>query len=123
MSLHKLFQIVGLFSALIFFGINLFAQQTNPVERQVANPLTDTPNINPVAADTEIKAPSRKKTVVQEGGDGELVVYSANQTVTGKEGNRIVAHTGNVDARYGIYRMQADKLTVQREQWQQFSQD
>jgi hypothetical protein len=36
------------------------AQDTNPVERQVANPLTDTPNINPVAPEQDIKAPKKK---------------------------------------------------------------
>ncbi len=94
-----------------FWGNN-FAQQTNPVERQVANPITDTPNVNPVANEQEVKVKPKKKLPTEEGGDGELVVYSENQTATGKEGNRVVTHTGAVDARYGIYRMQADKIVV-----------
>src|SRR5690606_9052169 len=90
-----------------------FAQQTNPVESQLANPITDTPNINPVAPQQEAK-PSKKKdtSFEQEGGDGELVVYSEHQSVEGEEGKRIIVHEGNVDVRYGIYRLQADKITI-----------
>nr|MBA3599885.1 hypothetical protein [Acidobacteriota bacterium] len=36
------------------------AQQTNPVDRQVANPITDQPNVSPVAPERDIKAPKRK---------------------------------------------------------------
>lgn len=89
------------------------AQQTNPVERQVANPITDTPNINPISSQQDISAPKPKKTSFeQEGGDGELVVYSERQTVEGPEGSRVIVHSGNVDVRYGIYRMQADTITI-----------
>jgi LPS-assembly protein len=89
------------------------AQQTNPVERQVANPITDTPNINPVSAEQSIAAPKKPKTSFeQEGGDGDVVVYSEKQTVEGEEGKRILIYTGNVDVRYGIYRLQADKVTL-----------
>ncbi len=112
MSLHKFTKIISFFCCLAFLGISSLSQQTNPVERQVANPMTDTPNVNPVAADTEIKAPIRKKSVIEEGGNGDLVVYSDNQTGEGKEGSRIVTHTGKVDVRYGIYRIQADKMTI-----------
>lgn len=87
------------------------AQQTNPVERQVANPITDTPNINPISQD--ISAPKRTTGGLQaEGGDGEVVVYSERQTVEGEAGSRIVVHSGNVDVRYGVYRLQADKITI-----------
>ena len=89
-----------------------FGQQTNPVDRRVANPITDTPNINPITQE-QIAAPStRKTTVPPEGGDGEVVVYSDSQTVEGEQGKRVVIHSGNVDVRYGIYRMQADKITI-----------
>jgi LPS-assembly protein len=89
------------------------AQQTNPVERQVANPITDTPNINPVSAEQNISAPKAKRpTVAPEGGDGEVVVYSERQSVEGPSGKRVVRHSGNVDLRYGIYRMQADEITI-----------
>ena len=91
-----------------------FAQQTNPVERQVSNPITDTPNINPVSAEQSIAPPKLKKKLSfeEEGGDGDLVVYSDKQTVEGEKGKRIIHHTGNVDAHYGIYRFQADDITI-----------
>jgi LPS-assembly protein len=91
-----------------------FAQQTNPVERRVANPITDTPNINPISAEQTISQPKPKvsPTVQPEGGDGEVVVYSERQSVEGPEGKRVVIHEGNVDVRYGIYRLQADKITI-----------
>jgi LPS-assembly protein len=90
------------------------AQQTNPVERQVANPITDTPNINPISAEQDITPPKVKKVpgFEQEGGDGEVVVYSDHQSVEGEPGKRIVRHEGNVDVRFGIYRLQADKITI-----------
>ena len=90
------------------------AQRTNPVERQVSNPITDTPNINPISAQQDITPPKVKKIpgFEQEGGDGEVVVYSDHQTVEGEPGKRIVRHEGNVDVRFGIYRLQADKITI-----------
>lgn len=89
------------------------AQDPNPVERQVANPITDTPNINPVAPEQSIKAPKTKKTEDDEAvAAGELVVYSEKQTVEGPAGSRILTYTGNVDARYGKYRLQADKIVL-----------
>ncbi len=91
-----------------------FAQQTNPVERQVSNPITDTPNINPISNEQKITAPTPKKktSFEEEGGNGEVVVYSARQTVEGEKGHRIVLHIGNVDVHYGIYRMQANEVVI-----------
>ena len=89
-----------------------FSQQTNPVERQVSNPLTDTPNINPVGQQPEVKITPKKQLPDAEGGNGEVVVYSEKQDAEGEEGKRIVKHTGSVDVRYGIYRLQADKITI-----------
>ncbi len=89
------------------------AQQTNPVDRQVSNPITDTPNINPISAEQNVTAPKPKKTSFeQEGGNGEIVVYSVKETVEGEKGKRIVVHQGNVDVHFGIYRLQADKITI-----------
>ena len=89
------------------------AQQTNPVDRQVSNPITDTPNINPVSAEQIIAAPKIKREGVEpEGGNGEVVVYSNSQTVEGQKGSHIAHHIGNVDVRYGVYRLQADDVTV-----------
>ena len=102
------------FSAAVFLCASAaFGQQTNPVERRVANPITDTPNINPVSAQQDISAPKSVRPVVSpEGGDGEVVVYSDSQSVEGDGGKRVVTHTGNVDVRYGIYRLQADKIMI-----------
>lgn len=90
------------------------AQQTNPVDRQVSNPITDTPNINPIASEQSVAQPKQKKKprVEPEGGDNEVVVYSDKQTVEGEKGKRVIVHMGNVDVRYGVYRMQADKITI-----------
>src|SRR5690606_39215116 len=40
------------------------------------------------------------------------VVYSEHQSVEGEEGKRVIVHEGNVDVHYGIYRLQADKITI-----------
>ncbi len=68
------------------------AQDTNPVERQVANPLTDTPNVNPIAPEQDVKAPKKKQNsgYKPEGGGDELVVYSTSETAEGEEGTRII---------------------------------
>lgn len=112
MSLHKLRKALILNICLAIFCLSNFAQQTNPVERQVSNPLTDTPNVNPVSTEQQVKPVKPKKSPVEEGGDGDLVVYSNSNTAEGKEGNRVVTHTGTVDVRYGVYRLQADKVTI-----------
>lgn len=117
MRLHNFLKVVFLSGLLWAFCVSAFAQQTNPVERQVSNPITDTPNVNPIAPEQEIKAPKTQPRdangYVQEGGDDNLVVYSTDGPFSeGKAGSRILRHIGNVDARYGIYRLQADKITV-----------
>lgn len=105
--------IASILVTFVLFAITA-AQQSNPVERQIANPITDTPNINPVSAERTITAPKPKKTPTfePEGGDGEVVVYSDKMSVEGEKNARIVRHSGNVDVRYGIYRMQADEVTI-----------
>lgn len=106
--------LITVFLATLALTAAAVGQQTNPVERQIANPITDTPNINPVANDQKIAAPKPKKkpSVVPEGGDGEVVVYSDKMLVEGEKDKRIVRHTGNVDVRYGIYRVQADEVII-----------
>lgn len=112
------------FPGLILSGIILLlgsptvlAQDTNPVDKEVANPLTDTPNINPIAPEQKITTVlKQEETGFQpEGGGDELIVYSNNQSGSGEEGKRVVAHEGNVDVRYGVYRLQADKITLYEE--------
>lgn len=92
----------------------IFGQQTNPVDRQVANPITDTPNINPISAQQNVNEPksTKKLSFEIEGGDGQVVVYSDSQSVEGEAGKRIVIHQGNVDVRLGVYRLQANKITI-----------
>jgi LPS-assembly protein len=104
--------IIAALLAGLFFG-DAAAQDPNPVERQVANPITDTPNINPVSPEQSIKPPKTKRTEDDAAVEaGNVVVYSEKQTVEGQEGSRILTYTGNVDARFGKYRMQADKITL-----------
>ena len=111
MRLHKNLKIIFLIVVVCVPIIK--AQQTNPVDRKVANPITDTPNLDPVSDENSVKAPKKLPSGYKpEGGDDEVVVYSENQSAEGEEGKRIVTHTGNVDVRYGIYRMQADKIVI-----------
>ncbi len=106
---HNFLKIAFLFTVLFCASIN--AQETNPVDKKVANPITDEPNVNPISPEKSIKAPKIQQDsgYIQEGGEGEVVVYSDRQTVEGEDENRILTHEGNVDIRYGIYRLQADK--------------
>jgi len=98
---------------IIVLALSIAAQQTNPVDRQLSDPITDTPNVNPISPERSIEAPKTKKpSFEREGGDGEVVVYSEKQSVTGEAGKRIVTHEGNVDVHYGIYRMQAEKIII-----------
>src|SRR5687768_5821711 len=108
----RFFASILLTAGVCLLHITATAQQTNPVERQVANPITDTPNINPVSPQQSIAAPKKKPSFAQEGGEGDVVVYSEKQTVEGEEGKRILVYTGNVDVRYGVYRLQADKVML-----------
>ncbi|HVF27717.1 MAG TPA: putative LPS assembly protein LptD, partial [Pyrinomonadaceae bacterium] len=89
------------------------AQQTNPVDRQVTNPITDTPNVNPLQQAQPI-LPRRRQTTDGTGTSSteELTVVAGTQEVSGPEKARVFAYTGNVDVRVGIYRLQADKVTV-----------
>ncbi|MEO6656539.1 MAG: LPS assembly protein LptD [Pyrinomonadaceae bacterium] len=105
---------IATITILVVLSIITSAQQTNPVERQVSNPITDTPNINPISTEQNIAAPKpkNKASFDQEGGDGEVVVYSEKNSVEGQKGSRIVRHSGNVDVHYGIYRLQANEVTI-----------
>ncbi|HJR09124.1 MAG TPA: LPS assembly protein LptD [Pyrinomonadaceae bacterium] len=89
-------------------------QQSNPVERKVLNPITDTPNVNPLQQEQPIRPrlPVRSADGTAAQSTEKLDVDTDKQTVTGPEGARVVVNEGNVDARIGIYRLQADKLTV-----------
>src|SRR5919112_985765 len=88
------------------------AQQTNPVDRKVANPMTDTPNVNPLNTDQ----PVQRRPATQNGVTGtstdEITVIASKQSGEGPENARIAHYEGNVDIRIGTYRLQADKITV-----------
>ncbi len=103
--------------AFLFLPISSEAQQTNPVERQVSNPITDEPDVNPIAPDRQItpKPVRQDSGYTPEGGGDELVVYSENQDLRGEAGKRVITHEGNVDVRYGIYRLQADRIVIYEE--------
>lgn len=105
-----------------------YAQEPNPVDRKVANPITDQPNINPVTPEQQQQKNNLKDAKPKKNGgsqskessgsggnnDGEVVVNSDRQEIKGtnSEGKRVIVHEGNVDIRYGEYRLQADKVTV-----------
>jgi LPS-assembly protein len=95
------------------------AQQTNPVDRKVTNPITDTPSVNPLSQDQPPLRPRRRPTAPRDGqttpGEqplDELDVRADRNSATGPEDARVIVYEGNVDARIGIYRLQADKVTV-----------
>ncbi|HEU4871052.1 MAG TPA: LPS assembly protein LptD [Pyrinomonadaceae bacterium] len=89
-----------------------FAQQTNPVDRKVSNPMTDTPNVNPLNPDQPVQRRPPQRGAVQGVSTDRLDVDSSKQSASGPENARIVVYEGNVDARIGTYRLQADKVTV-----------
>src|ERR1044071_6636397 len=90
----------------------VFAQQTNPVDRKVANPMTDTPNVNPLNTDQPVQRRPATQGSVQGTTTDQLTVEATKQSGSGPENARIVLYEGNVDARIGTYRLQADKVTV-----------
>jgi LPS-assembly protein len=93
-------------------SLTAVAQQTNPVDRKVTNPMTDTPNVNPLTQDQPVKqkTPSRQDEVGE--ATDLLKVDAGTQTVSGPKEARVFVYEGNVDARIGTYRLQADKVTV-----------
>lgn len=105
-------QLALAFILLLCLAASGLAQQTNPVDRQVANPLTDTPNVNPLTQDQPIRPdkPAEKAGAAQS--TEELAVVANRYTVSGPKDALVFVYEGNVDARIGTYRLQADKLTV-----------
>jgi LPS-assembly protein len=93
------------------FAAPAAAQQTNPVDRKVENPITDTPNVNPLQQDQPVRPSKPGKITPIQPGD-ELIISSAHKTVSGTKGAIVEVEEGNVDARIGTYRIQADKMTV-----------
>jgi LPS-assembly protein len=91
----------------------VFGQQTNPVDRKVTNPLTDTPNVNPLNTDQPVqqRRPAAQAPVQGTATD-QIEVTSTKQSGSGPENARVAVYEGNVDVRIGTYRLQADKVTV-----------
>ncbi|HEX7295230.1 MAG TPA: LPS assembly protein LptD, partial [Pyrinomonadaceae bacterium] len=90
----------------------VFAQQTNPVDRKVANPMTDTPNVNPLNTDQPVQRRPPAQNGVQGTGTDQITVEATKQSGSGPENARVIVYEGNVDIRIGTYRLQADKVTV-----------
>lgn len=100
--------------ACVWFALSLAsvcAQQQNQVERQVTNPITDTPSINPLMQDQPLR-PRLPVQVGKEANAEELTVDADRFSVAGPPEKRVFVYEGNVDARIGVYRLQADKVTV-----------
>lgn len=106
---NKLYKLTALVFATVICATMLAAQNTNPVEEKVANPVTDTPSVNPLAQDNLLPP---KKPTAQISNSEDLIVDSGKQTASGPENARIFVNEGNVDIKLGIYRIQADKITV-----------
>jgi len=102
------------FAAGLIFStlIAVKAQQTNPVDRKVTNPMTDTPNVNPLTQDQPVRPKLSRGQGVPGQATDELKVDAGTQTVSGPEDARVFVYEGNVDARIGTYRLQADKVTI-----------
>lgn len=92
-------------------SISSRAQQTNPVDRKVENPITDTPYVNPLQQDQPVRPATTGKIPPIQAGD-ELAVTCARESFSGPKEARVSVCEGNVDAHIGTYRLQADKVTV-----------
>jgi len=88
------------------------AQQTNPVDRKVTNPMTDTPNVNPLDSDQLTTRRPQQRGGVPGVSTDQITVDATKQTLSGPETARVAVYEGNVDVRIGTYRLQADKVTV-----------
>jgi LPS-assembly protein len=87
------------------------AQQTNPVDRKVESPITDTPYVNPLQQDQPVRPTST--TAQSTAQQTDLLTVNCNrETVSGPKEAHVSVCEGNVDARIGVYRLQADKVTV-----------
>ncbi len=92
-------------SAFLGLGPSAIAQQTNPVDRKVINPMTDTPNVNPLTQDQPIRPRLPAKQGQQGGATEDLKIDAGTQIVSGPKDARIFVYEGNVDARIGTYRL------------------
>jgi len=104
--------VVVILASVLFYAATALPAyaQTNPVERKVQNPLTDIPNVNPLEQDQPIRPQAQPAPPGQS--SDELVVNCNKETRTGPRDAGVSVCEGNVDARIGTYRLQADKVTV-----------
>jgi LPS-assembly protein len=96
-------------------SLTALAQEPNPVDRQVTNPMTDTPNVNPLTQEQPVRPRLPVKTsdpAAQQQPTQELDVRADKANASGPDNARVIVYEGNVDARIGAYRLQADKITV-----------
>src|SRR2546421_3352184 len=103
----------AIFACLILIALftpAALGQQTNPVDRKVENPVTDTPYVNPLQQDQPVRPPASKIPAIQAG--DKLDITCARQSVTGTKEARVEVCEGAVDARIGTFRLQADKITT-----------
>src|SRR6185437_4461856 len=90
----------------------VFAQQTNPVDRKVANPITDTPSVNPLNTDQPVPRRPPAPGKVEAAPTDEITITAIKQSAEGPDNAHVFIYEGNVDVRIGTYRLQADKVTV-----------
>jgi LPS-assembly protein len=105
-------RLATLIALFVVVSPNAFAQQTNPVDRKVTDPMTDTPNVNPLTQDQPVRPRTQAPQSQAGTATDELKVGAGTQTVSGPKNAQVFVYEGNVDARIGTYRLQADKVTV-----------
>jgi LPS-assembly protein len=102
--------IVACLISIFFLGFS-FAQEQNPVEQRVTNPITDTPSVNPPVRNQSLRP--RLPVRAEGAATGEELTVDADRfTVSGPPEKRVFVYEGNVDARIGVYRLQADRVSV-----------
>ena len=76
--------------------------------------MTDTPSVNPRTENPPPLRPRQRPRADGQTGQATdvLDVRADRQDISGPENARVYLYEGNVDARVGIYRLQADKVTV-----------
>ncbi|HKP35562.1 MAG TPA: putative LPS assembly protein LptD, partial [Pyrinomonadaceae bacterium] len=104
-------RVLSVAACMVFVFVVAHAQQTNPVERKVDSPITDTPNVNPLQQDQPVRPTSTTTQPTAQPTD-KLYVSCNKESVSGPPEARVSICEGNVDARIGVYRLQADKVTV-----------
>src|SRR6266705_3532715 len=82
------------------FAPAAWAQQPNPVDRKVENPVTDTPYVNPLQQDQPVRPSGSGKIPAIQPGD-VLHLDCGTQTTSGSKEALVTVCEGAVDARIG----------------------